>query len=132
MINTPNNPTGRVFTRAELELIAELCRKHDVIVISDEVYEHLLFDDARHIPIASLPGMFERTVTVGSAGKTFGMTGWKIGWVYGPPGPDHWRLARQPVHFLRHKSPCPGRGCARLHAGQQLLRGVPGAVSRQT
>ena len=85
MINTPNNPTGRVFTRAELELIAELCRKHDVIVISDEVYEHLLFDDARHIPIASLPGMFERTVTVGSAGKTFGMTGWKIGWVYGPP-----------------------------------------------
>ncbi len=85
MINTPNNPTGRVFTRAELELIAELCRRHDVIVISDEVYEHLLFDDARHIPIASLPGMFERTVTVGSAGKTFGMTGWKIGWVYGPP-----------------------------------------------
>ena len=85
IINTPNNPTGRVFTRAELELIAELCRKHDVIVISDEVYEHLLFDDARHIPIASLPGMFERTVTVGSAGKTFGMTGWKIGWVYGPP-----------------------------------------------
>ena len=85
MINTPNNPTGRVFTLAELELIAGLCRKHDVIVISDEVYEHLLFDDARHIPIASLPGMFERTVTVGSAGKTFGMTGWKIGWVYGPP-----------------------------------------------
>ena len=85
IINTPNNPTGRVFTRAELELIAGLCRKHDVIVISDEVYEHLLFDDARHIPIASLPGMFERTVTVGSAGKTFGMTGWKIGWVYGPP-----------------------------------------------
>ncbi len=84
MINTPNNPTGRVFTRAELELIAGLCRRHDVIVISDEVYEHLLFDDARHIPIASLPGMFERTVTVGSAGKTFGMTGWKIGWVYGP------------------------------------------------
>ena len=85
MINTPHNPTGRVFTREELELIAGLCRKHDVIVISDEVYEHLLFDEARHIPIASLPGMFERTVTVGSAGKTFGMTGWKIGWVYGPP-----------------------------------------------
>ena len=85
IINTPGNPTGRVYTRQELELIAELCRKHDVIVISDEVYEHLLFDDARHIPIATLPGMFERTVTVGSAGKTFGMTGWKIGWVYGPP-----------------------------------------------
>ena len=85
IINTPNNPTGRVFTRAELQLIADLCLQHDVIVIADEVYEHLLFDNARHIPIASLPGMFERTVTVGSAGKTFGMTGWKIGWVYGPP-----------------------------------------------
>ena len=85
MINTPNNPTGRVFTRAELELIAEACREHDAIVISDEVYEHLLYDDSRHIPIASLPGMFERTVTIGSAGKTFGMTGWRVGWVYGPP-----------------------------------------------
>ncbi|MCY3905969.1 MAG: aminotransferase class I/II-fold pyridoxal phosphate-dependent enzyme [Anaerolineaceae bacterium] len=85
IINTPNNPTGRVFTRAELQLIADLCLQHDVIVIADEVYEHLLFDNARHIPIASLPGMFERSVTVGSAGKTFGMTGWKIGWVYGPP-----------------------------------------------
>lgn len=85
IVNTPNNPTGRVFTRAELELIAAACREHDVVVIADEVYEHLLFDDARHIPIAGLPGMFERTVTIGSAGKTFGMTGWKIGWVYGPP-----------------------------------------------
>jgi len=85
ILNTPNNPTGRVYTRAELQLIANLCIEHDVTVISDEVYEHLIFEGHRHIAIASLDGMFERTVTVGSAGKTFGMTGWKIGWVYGHP-----------------------------------------------
>ena len=85
LLNTPNNPTGRVYTRQELQLIASLCIEHDVIVISDEVYEHLIFEGHQHIAIASLDGMFERTVTVGSAGKTFGMTGWKIGWVYGHP-----------------------------------------------
>ena len=85
IINTPNNPTGRVYTRAELQLIADLCIEYDVIVISDEVYEHLIFEGHQHVAIASLDGMFERTVTVGSAGKTFGMTGWKIGWVYGMP-----------------------------------------------
>ena len=85
LLNTPNNPTGRVYTRAELRLIADLCIEHDVIVISDEVYEHLIFEGHQHTAIASLDGMFERTVTVGSAGKTFGMTGWKIGWVYGHP-----------------------------------------------
>lgn len=85
IINTPNNPTGRVYTREELQLIADLCIEHDVTVISDEVYEHLIYAGQQHIAIASLDGMFERTVTVGSAGKTFGMTGWKIGWVYGHP-----------------------------------------------
>lgn len=85
ILNTPNNPTGRVYTREELQLIADLCIEHDVIVISDEVYEHLVYEGHQHIAIASLDGMFERTVTVGSAGKTFGMTGWKIGWVYGHP-----------------------------------------------
>ena len=85
ILNTPHNPSGRVFTRQELTLIAELCIEHDVIVIADEVYEHLLFGNARHIPIATLPGMFERTVTVSSAGKLFSATGWKIGWVYGHP-----------------------------------------------
>lgn len=85
ILNTPNNPTGRVYTRRELQLIADLCIEHDVIVISDEVYEHLIYEGHQHIAIASLDGMFERTVTVGSAGKTFGMTGWKIGWVYGHP-----------------------------------------------
>ncbi|MBL8133010.1 MAG: aminotransferase class I/II-fold pyridoxal phosphate-dependent enzyme [Anaerolineae bacterium] len=85
ILNTPHNPSGRVLTRNELTLIAELCQEHDVTVISDEVYEHLIFDSACHIPIATLPGMFERTVTVSSLGKTFSVTGWKIGWVYGAP-----------------------------------------------
>lgn len=85
LINTPHNPTGRVYTHSELTLIADLAKEFDATVISDEVYEHLVFDDARHIAIATLPGMFERTVTIGSAGKTFGMTGWKVGWAYGPP-----------------------------------------------
>ncbi len=85
ILNTPHNPSGRVFTRQELTMIAELCIEHDVTVIADEVYEHLIFAPAQHIPIATLPGMFERTVTVSSAGKLFSMTGWKIGWVYGSP-----------------------------------------------
>jgi len=85
LLNTPHNPTGRVFTREELTMIAELCIEHDVTVISDEVYEHMTFDGTLHIPIATLPGMFERTVTVSSLGKTFSVTGWKIGWVYGHP-----------------------------------------------
>ncbi len=85
ILNSPQNPTGRVFTHQELMLIAELCIEHDVTVIADEVYEHLLFAPAEHIPIATLPGMFKRTVTVSSAGKLFSATGWKVGWVYGPP-----------------------------------------------
>jgi len=85
VLNTPQNPTGRVFTLQELTMIAELCIEHDVTVISDEVYEHLTFGNAQHIPIATLPGMFERTVTISSGGKSFNSTGWKIGWVYGHP-----------------------------------------------
>ena len=85
ILNTPQNPSGRVFTRQELTMIAELCIEYDVTVIADEVYEHLIFAPAQHTPIATLPGMFERTVTVSSAGKLFSMTGWKIGWVYGSP-----------------------------------------------
>lgn len=85
ILNSPQNPTGRVFTLEELTLIADLCQEFDVTVISDEVYEHLIFGEAQHIPIASLPGMFERTVTVSSLGKTFSSTGWKVGWTYGHP-----------------------------------------------
>ncbi len=85
MINTPHNPTGKVFARAELEALAALCIAHDVVVISDEVYSEILFDGARHLPIATLPGMRERTITVDSMGKTFSVTGWKVGWAIAPP-----------------------------------------------
>jgi aspartate/methionine/tyrosine aminotransferase len=84
-LNTPQNPTGKVFSRPELEQIAELSIRHDAIVVSDEVYDRMLFDGLEHIRIASLPGMWERTVTLGSAGKTFSVTGWKIGWAVAPP-----------------------------------------------
>lgn len=83
LLNTPHNPTGKVFTRAELEVVAALCLEHDVLVISDEVYDQLVFDGAAHVPIATLPGMWERTLTVNSTGKTFSVTGWKIGYAVG-------------------------------------------------
>ncbi|MBA2680148.1 MAG: aminotransferase class I/II-fold pyridoxal phosphate-dependent enzyme [Ktedonobacteraceae bacterium] len=103
IVNTPHNPTGRVFTREELSLIAELCIEHNVTVISDEAYEHLTYGSAQHIPIATLPGMFERTVTIGSAGKMFSATGWKIGWVYGPPAlVDGAGRAHQFITFAVH------------------------------
>lgn len=84
LLNTPHNPTGIVMTREELQGIADIAIEHDLIVLSDEAYEHLWFDGHRHIPIATLPGMAERTVTVGSGGKTFSFTGWKVGWASGP------------------------------------------------
>ena len=83
MINTPHNPTGKVFSRDELRVIADLCQKHEVIAITDEVYEHILYDDASHTRMATLPGMGERTLTVSSLGKTFSVTGWKVGWAIG-------------------------------------------------
>ncbi|MFI2377189.1 pyridoxal phosphate-dependent aminotransferase [Streptomyces sp. NPDC018964] len=86
LINTPHNPTGTVLTREELTAIAELAVERDLLVVTDEVYEHLVFDDAEHIPLAGLPGMRDRTVTISSAGKTFSFTGWKVGWVTGAPG----------------------------------------------
>jgi aspartate/methionine/tyrosine aminotransferase len=80
VVNTPHNPTGKVWSRAELQMIAELCLTHDVIAVVDEVYEHIIFDGLKHVSLATLPGMADRTVTISSAGKTFSMTGWKIGW----------------------------------------------------
>ncbi|MCA9667579.1 MAG: aminotransferase class I/II-fold pyridoxal phosphate-dependent enzyme [Myxococcales bacterium] len=84
LLNTPHNPSGRVFSREELAQIAAIARKNDLIVISDEVYEHLVYE-GQHVPIATLPGMRERTVTISSAGKTFSLTGWKVGWTVAPP-----------------------------------------------
>lgn len=84
LLNTPHNPTGKVFSRAEIDLVCALAREHGAWVVTDEVYEHLTFDGAEHIAVASLPGMWERTLTISSAGKTFSTTGWKVGWVSGP------------------------------------------------
>jgi N-succinyldiaminopimelate aminotransferase len=83
LLNTPHNPTGRVLDRAALDAIARVCIEHDLVCVSDEVYEHLVYD-GEHIPIATLPGMAERTLTVSSVGKSFSFTGWKIGWCSGP------------------------------------------------
>jgi N-succinyldiaminopimelate aminotransferase len=84
LLNSPHNPTGSVLTRPELEAVAAVAQEHDLVVITDEVYEHLVFDDREHIPLCTLPGMWDRTVSISSAGKTFSFTGWKVGWVTGP------------------------------------------------
>jgi N-succinyldiaminopimelate aminotransferase len=85
IINSPHNPTGKVFTREELEFLGGLCAEHDAKILSDEVYEHIVFAPAKHLRPATLPGLAERTVTVSSGGKTFSLTGWKVGWVIAPP-----------------------------------------------
>ncbi len=105
VLNTPMNPTGKVFTREELEVIGEICQEHDLIALTDEVYEHLVFDDAEHIPLASIPGMRDRTLTLSSAGKTYSFTGWKIGW---GTGPRELVDAAQAAHqFLTYAIPTP-------------------------
>lgn len=85
ILNSPNNPTGKVFTRAELEVIAGLCQEFDALAITDEIYEHILYDGAVHIPMATLPGMRERSILVNSMSKTYSVTGWRVGWVLAPP-----------------------------------------------
>ena len=84
LLNSPHNPTGTVFTDQELATIAQVCRDNDLVAVTDEVYEHLLYDGRQHTPLATLPGMAERTLSISSSGKTFSATGWKIGWVCGP------------------------------------------------
>lgn len=85
ILNSPNNPTGRVFTREELEFIAQLCQEHDALCITDEIYEHIVFDGLEHIPVMSLPGMRDRAVLVNSMSKTYSVTGWRVGWVLASP-----------------------------------------------
>ena len=84
LLNSPHNPTGTVLTRAELQAVADVAVEHDLVVITDEVYEHLVHDGHQHVPLATLPGMFERTLTLSSAGKSYSFTGWKVGWATGP------------------------------------------------
>jgi aspartate/methionine/tyrosine aminotransferase len=98
-INNPHNPSGKLFSREELQKLADLCIKHDLICLSDEVYEFMVFDKQKIVRIATLPGMWDRTITLGSAGKTYSVTGWKVGWTVGPP-----QLIR-PM-FLSHQYSC--------------------------
>jgi aminotransferase len=105
IINTPNNPTGKVFTRDELGTIAALCRKWDAIAIADEIYEHILYDGHRHVPIATIEGMAERTVTINGLSKTYSVTGWRVGWTISPPSLTG---AIRKVHdFLTVGAPAP-------------------------
>ncbi len=105
LINSPHNPTGTVLGRDELESIAAVAIEHDLVVITDDVYEHLIFDDREHIPLCTLPGMWDRTVSISSAGKTFSFTGWKIGWATGPA--DLVRAVESAKQWLTFSSGAP-------------------------
>jgi len=105
IVNTPNNPTGKVFTRTELELIRDLCVEFDVLAITDEIYEHILYDGTKHISMAALDGMEERTITINGMSKTYSVTGWRVGWTIAPP---HITDAIRKVHdFLTVGAPAP-------------------------
>ncbi|SED88320.1 aminotransferase class I/II-fold pyridoxal phosphate-dependent enzyme [Ruania alba] len=105
LLNSPHNPTGAVLTPAELAEVARLAQAHDAVVVTDEVYEHLTYDGVAHVPIATLPGAAERTLTISSAGKSFSVTGWKIGWVSGPA--DLVEAVRTVKQFLTYTSGAP-------------------------
>src|SRR6476660_7449476 len=105
IVNTPNNPTGKVFTRSELELIRDLCMEFNVLAITDEIYEHILYDGTRHISMAALDGMRERTITINGLSKTYSVTGWRVGWAVAPPAITD---AIRKVHdFLTVGAPAP-------------------------
>jgi aspartate/methionine/tyrosine aminotransferase len=124
VVNTPNNPTGKVFTRSELELIRDLCVEFDVLAITDEIYEHILYDGARHISIAALEGMRERTITINGLSKTYGVTGWRVGWAVAPPAITD---AIRKVHdFLTVGAPAPLQeaGAAALALPETYYKGL--------
>lgn len=105
IINTPHNPTGKVFTREELTLIAELCQKWDVLAFTDEIYEHILYDETQHIALATLPGMEERTVTINGLSKTYSVTGWRVGYILA--NPELTGAIRKVHDFLTVGAPAP-------------------------
>ena len=125
LLNTPMNPTGKVFSRAELERIAESWCAHDAYAICDEVYEHLVFDGLEHVPLMTLPGMRDRTMRIGSAGKTFSLTGWKIGYLTAPAPLAHcWRRARTATWCSRARPTSSARWRWGLDAaGPRISRG---------
>lgn len=105
IVNTPNNPSGKVFTPTELQQIAALCQEFDTLCITDEIYEHILYDHHQHLPIATLPGMYDRTITISGLSKTFSVTGWRLGYLIAPP---HLTDALRKVHdFLTVGAPAP-------------------------
>lgn len=118
ILNTPNNPTGKVFTRGELELMRDLCVDFNVLAITDEIYEHILYDGARHISIASLPGMGERTVTINGLSKSYSVTGWRVGWTVAPPAITN---AIRKVHdFLTVGAPAPLQEAGAIALGMPI------------
>ncbi len=132
VFNSPNNPTGKVFSLRELEIIAELCQRHDVLAITDEIYEHMVYDGLRHIPIATLPGMADRTITISGVSKSYSVTGWRIGYTISSP-----ELAvgiRRAHDFVTVGAPAPAPGGGRHGAPAAGLvlrrapRGLPGAA----
>jgi aspartate/methionine/tyrosine aminotransferase len=122
ILNTPNNPTGKVFSRKELEYIASLCQEFDTLAITDEIYEHIVYDGAVHIPILSLPGMRERSILVNSMSKTYSVTGWRVGWVLAPP--DLSDSIRKVHDFLTvgAASPLQAAGTLALTLGENYYR----------
>ncbi|MFE6969554.1 aminotransferase class I/II-fold pyridoxal phosphate-dependent enzyme [Isoptericola sp. NPDC057653] len=128
VLNTPHNPTGTVLARAELEQVAAVAREVDAVVLTDEVYEHLTFDDAVHVPIATLPGMAGRTLTVSSSGKTFSLTGWKVGWVHGPA--ELVTAVRTVKQFLTYTSGAPFQpAIARALADEDAPRALASSLA---
>ena len=135
LLNTPHNPTGTVLTRDELQAVADVAIEHDLVVVTDEVYEHLVFDRHTHVPLATLPGMWERTLTLSSAGKSYSFTGWKVGWATGPRSLVGAVLAAkqwltftsgsplQPAvaHALDHEPDFPAQLAASLQTRRDLL-----------
>jgi N-succinyldiaminopimelate aminotransferase len=128
LLNSPHNPTGKVFSRRELEQVAALCREHDLVAVTDEVYEHLVFD-GEHVPLATLPEMAERTIAISSLGKTFSVTGWKVGWATGPAElVAGVRAAKQYLSFSG-ATPFQHAGAAALALDAAFYAGVAAALT---
>ena len=131
LFNTPMNPTGKVFTAAELAFIAELLARHDAYAICDEVYEHLTFDGWRHIPLMTLPGMRERCLRIGSAGKTFSLTGWKVGYITACRGAGGGGGEGAPEPHLHHPAQPAARGGLGLAKDDAYFRGLAAGLAGQ-
>jgi N-succinyldiaminopimelate aminotransferase len=131
ILNTPHNPTGTVFSKSELGLIAELCREFDVLAITDEVYEHVVFEGGTHVRLATLPGMGERTLTLGGAGKTFSCTGWRIGWAIGPAPLQRALCRMRQFTVFASATPLQFAVAAGLHAPDAYFRWLSAEYQRR-